>query len=173
MNHTLILRFRDLVTPVGDTVQQHKDIIRQSGYVWWGWWKRPYEQIPTNLLLDIHRELPIEIYLFDSGGINGQLHLYQATLDEIAQTPTGSTIQSPEPSLTPSYYNNNWLSVWFKLTTISERVQGDIAVTIDALPTWPSSTRSNIEKHIGQIVKGQAQLRDIDVTLWYGDIENR
>lgn len=37
MNSTLVLRFRDLSCPRGETINRHKEIIQEEGYVWWGW----------------------------------------------------------------------------------------------------------------------------------------
>ena len=36
---TLVLRFRDLSTAKGDTINLHQEVIAQKGEVWWGWWK--------------------------------------------------------------------------------------------------------------------------------------
>jgi hypothetical protein len=33
----MILRFRDLGIARGETIQQHRAILRDRGFVWWGW----------------------------------------------------------------------------------------------------------------------------------------
>ncbi len=46
----LLLRFRDLVNPQGDsTIHEHQDIISRHGYVWWAWWKKQTERVPIEL----------------------------------------------------------------------------------------------------------------------------
>ncbi|EAN9503902.1 calcineurin phosphoesterase, partial [Salmonella enterica] len=76
---TIILRFRDLVTPAGETITLHQDIIKSKGSVWWGWWAKADEQCPrefNDLKAQISENNPLEIYLFDSG----QLKIYFANL---------------------------------------------------------------------------------------------
>jgi len=69
---SIILRFRDLSTPAGTTtIEQHKRIIADKGYVWWGWWHKQGETVPENSFREILGEIgksgPYEIYLFDTG----------------------------------------------------------------------------------------------------------
>ncbi len=172
MTGTIMLRFRDLVTPPGETLLQHRTLIDRHGYVWWGWWKRPYEEVPTQLFNRLHDVMPKKILLLDTGGANSTFHLYPAWLTDIAQTPTGSAIPPPEPECTPTYYNNNWLHVWFKLGDISvQRMPADVQITIEELPTWPSSISRDIDGYIGVKMKDQVLLRQIDVTLWVVSID--
>ena len=49
---TMVLRFRDLVTAPGDTIQEHYDVSQKEGFVWWGWWSKAGERIPD----DVFRE---------------------------------------------------------------------------------------------------------------------
>lgn len=93
---TMILRFRDLSTPPGTTIDEHKKIIEQKGYVWWGWWNKHGETVPTNafraILDKIAQSGPLEVYLFDTG----QQLLYSAKLTEIEWDKTSKLIETPE-----------------------------------------------------------------------------
>jgi hypothetical protein len=82
---SIILRFRDLSTPAGTTtIEQHKRIITDKGYVWWGWWHKQGETVPENAFREILEEIrrasrPYQIYLFDTG----KYRLQRAWLSDI------------------------------------------------------------------------------------------
>jgi 3',5'-cyclic AMP phosphodiesterase CpdA len=40
----IALRFRD-TTPGIDTVQAHREVLERHGAVWWGWWKKEFEEL--------------------------------------------------------------------------------------------------------------------------------
>src|SRR5213594_1380199 len=73
--YALMLRFRDLVTEPGGNIAEHRRIIRQRGYAWWGWWARQREQVPRRVLEELFpsESTPTEILLFDSG----MMRMYQ------------------------------------------------------------------------------------------------
>ncbi|WP_244593829.1 hypothetical protein [Escherichia coli] len=78
---TIILRFRDLVTPAGETITLHQEVIKSKGSVWWGWWAKPDERVSSEFI-KIKQNLaskPLGIFLFDSG----QKKLYKAKLKDI------------------------------------------------------------------------------------------
>jgi hypothetical protein len=57
---SIILRFRDLVTPLGDTIRRHQEEVARGSHVCWGWWSKTGEVVPTNIfgeLLAAAREL--------------------------------------------------------------------------------------------------------------------
>jgi hypothetical protein len=39
-----------LVTPTGETIQRHQEIIKSTGSVCWGWWAKPDEQVSGEFL---------------------------------------------------------------------------------------------------------------------------
>jgi len=80
MKNTMVLRFRDLVTGHGETIIEHRTIIENKGYTWWGWWKRPYEQIPTVLFENLRKKLPTDIYLLDTGWKDSGFRVFRARL---------------------------------------------------------------------------------------------
>lgn len=113
---TVILRFRDLVTSENGTIEQHKAIIHEHGYVWWAWWKKGGEKKTPNefvLLSSQVEAAPIHIFLVDSG----QNLLYRATCSCI-RAISSIKILSPEKDKTPAYYCNQKYYAWFKFTEI-------------------------------------------------------
>lgn len=46
MKETYIFRFRDLGKSEGFTIEQHNQIAREEGDVWWGWWAKSGEVFP-------------------------------------------------------------------------------------------------------------------------------
>jgi hypothetical protein len=53
---SIILRFRDLSTPAGTTtIDEHKKIISERGYVWWGWWHKQGETVPEQAYRTVRR----------------------------------------------------------------------------------------------------------------------
>jgi hypothetical protein len=117
---SLVLRFRDLVTDQGSTVQQHDEIAEKKGSVWWGWWNKFAEQVPINTFdrlagLIATSGNPLDILLLDSG----QNKLYSTTCHEICWQHGRVKIGSPDPELTPSYYRTETYFAWFKLDRIT------------------------------------------------------
>jgi hypothetical protein len=48
----IALRFRDTI-PTVDTVNAHREVLRDRGSVWWGWWKKDFEEDHRALLKDL------------------------------------------------------------------------------------------------------------------------
>ena len=116
--NTVILRFRDLVTENGKTIEEHKSIIQKNGYVWWAWWRKGREKTPFAELMQLTsnaQDNPLKVFLVDSG----QEKLYLATCKKI-ECNSNHTIESPEKDKTPEYYNENSYYAWFKFTEIVE-----------------------------------------------------
>lgn len=79
MKETYIFRFRDLGKSEGFTIEQHNQIAREEGDVWWGWWAKSGEVFPSQELR-IAAENLTKIYFFDSG----RLKFYGAELKKSA-----------------------------------------------------------------------------------------
>lgn len=111
----MILRFRDLVTSDNGTIEQHKKIIDDNGYVWWAWWKKGGEKVPNDfsLLSTQVKEEPLYVFLVDSG----QNVLYRAICNNI-EVRSSTKISSPEKDKTPAYYCDQSYYAWFRFTRI-------------------------------------------------------
>ena len=102
MSESMVLRFRDFID---ETIPEHKKLISEYSYVWWGWWNKPNEHLPVNIFSQINKQIkksgPIEIFLVHSG----IEQLYSATLEEIKFSTSMEKIACPEKDITPNYYN--------------------------------------------------------------------
>ncbi len=163
---TIILRFRDIVTPNHQTINLHRQVIDQQGYVWWGWWKKQTEIAPKDLFRDLSQRLhslsneeAFRIYLFDSG----QEYLFSARLLQIA-FQSGREIFCPEPLAMPPYYRDRAFAAWFKLTSIKEEPSETLqSLVYRGFPTLVSGFPALIGKQIAE----PGELRKMDVTLWW------
>ncbi|MFW8120721.1 calcineurin phosphoesterase, partial [Klebsiella pneumoniae] len=90
-----------MVTPTGETIQRHQEIIKSTGSVCWGWWAKPDEQV-SGEFLQIQRYLAtpkqeLRIFLFDSG----QSKIYEAQLVHVYLN--GNRMQCPNKEKSPEY----------------------------------------------------------------------
>ncbi len=112
---TLALRFRDLTTT--DTLGRHRAIIEKHDYVWWGWWSKPGERTPMELLAELHgraQDTPVRVFLADSG--HYEAHIAKVAAIEFAEEP----FVCGEQELTPEYYRDRACGAWFKLIDIAK-----------------------------------------------------
>lgn len=173
MTARIVLRFRDLVTSEGDTINEHRSIIRSHGAAWWGWWMRPYETLPRELFGQVLDQIdaehtPSDAYLLNTGANK----LYSCTIADIRVAAEGSTIASPEPAKTPLYYHQSRYPAWFHLTTITDLAFEDLVWYYHSIPTLPSD-RASLAGFVGTRVKDVRDLRTYDTTLWVIDEHNR
>lgn len=130
MPDTLILRFRDVTAD--DPIRQHRTLISDSGYVWWGWWKKESE--PSRIreleqLAERARSGGVTIGLFDR---STQMYFAANVVDCVwADHP----ILSPEPRRTPTYYAEERVAAWFRITSIEERDAAHFAAEFAVPPT--------------------------------------
>lgn len=108
---TVALRFRDTTLGV-DTIASHTDVIMAHGAVWWGWWKKEFEELNKN-------EIDSCI------SINGETSIYildRSTKRMFTATCVGWTqnLSADDVLLVPDYYKKQIsnVSAWFKLTSI-------------------------------------------------------
>jgi predicted phosphohydrolase len=167
---TMILRFRDLSTNIGETIEFHKELILKNGSVWWGWWHKAGETVPNNtfqaLMNVIDVQGALEILLFDTGTGN----LYPATLKEIQWHPRFTEIDSPDEKWTPDYYGGRKLKVWFNFTSIGEGITDELVlreysyIEIDELFERKKSIFEDFnEKQISSF----EELRHQEKTIWF------
>jgi hypothetical protein len=167
---TIILRFRDLVTGQGQTVEHHREIIATSGHVWWGWWRKRDETIPDDafriLATKANGDGGLEAYLMDSG----QERLYRVVCTDIFWDAKKAEIASPGKTETPEYYNEQKYLAWFKLTEIA-----DVADPVSVLHQFSylrvdeffEDSNSAYEPFYGKRVFSVKELRQQDRTIWF------
>ena len=173
MCKTIVLRFRDLSTNEGETIDEHTNIISRMGGVWWGWWMKQYDKgwmdqddsaprlLFRNVANEITRNGHIEGFLFDSG----LMRFYTSTIVRIALAPTPDLIHSPVPNKTPPYYVRKTCPAWFLFSNIDEVDFNELSLVYDAFPTKEAQPDSY--RHlVGQPVASLEQLRETQTTLW-------
>lgn len=166
---TLVLRFRDLSTTTGDTIKQHSDIITKEGEVWWGWWAKAGEKIPSAFaeIQSYLREYNgLEVYLFDSG----QSKLYKANLKSLKCD--GGKMISPDINKTPSYYGTSTYQAWFLFDLISEVNSDDVKLILNDLSYadcvsdfFDDGVRFN--NFDNKKISGLNELKYQDRTIWF------
>ncbi|MFN8050499.1 MAG: metallophosphoesterase [Acidimicrobiales bacterium] len=115
-------------------------MIDDSGYVWWGWWAKAWERIPTSdewQQISTHVEGRPEIGLFD----RRSLRYYLAVATDLRRsTDSDARIPSPEPSATPHYYSDDYFPVWFRLESIRETSEVEFRSTFGFVPMAEDQT---------------------------------
>ena len=166
---TIILRFRDLVTADNETINEHSAIIKEYGYVWWGWWKKGNEKTPFlefSALSAKAKEKARPIYLLDSG----QSKLFKATCADI-QLKSESKFSSPEKDRTPVYYSNDASSLSSNLLhRDNQRKYASIAFDLwghdDPTREWETLEEPimdlELDKLRSRLVEDIAEKQDVD-----------
>jgi hypothetical protein len=158
----IVLRFRDIELPSGQTITRHRTTIAEHGFCWWGWLFRDYERNPHDDLRRLYETLSqastFPIALLDSGrGL-----IFRATCQEIRASITPE--RSPEPAATPAYYNDRRAPAWFRFTDIDD---ADISTVVGLTCTeMPSASQECFIDLLGQKVSALRDLRRQEVTLW-------
>lgn len=165
MKSTLLLRFRDLSCPRGETIRRHNNIITDKGYVWWGWWNKGHEKSPSDTMtkLDLkNQEIKKYLYLFDSA----QKKFYKATLNTY-KAEIGESSTTPDKEYTPDYYADNTHPIWFKFTEI---VEIDLTEIIDNKSYEPMedlfSEDSHYEMYDNKVIASPEELAEQNRTMW-------
>ena len=168
---TILLRFRDLSTPQGTTIQSHKEIIDKTGYVWWGWWAKRGEKVPYEIFSAINgwakNNDGFAVYLFDSG----QRKFYRAQLVEIKFGQSQSErISSPEPEATPEYYRTTEYLAWYKFGKIEEEHEATVIDAFSYLSVPDFFTTDYGERYVpydDKVVVSTRELSSQDRTIWF------
>ena len=114
---TLVLRFRDLATEPGETIERHHGICSAQGKVWWGWWHKAREQVPKAAFEAIRLRAQggkLEVFLLHAH----EKAVYRATLSDVRWDPDAVAMPSPAMTLTPEYYRGRRCKAWFLLTEL-------------------------------------------------------
>jgi len=109
----IALRFRDTVPNV-DTIHAHRLMLRDKGSVWWGWWKKDFEEDHRVLLESLQANCPFAVSIIDRstkrafGADVLQLRIGRLTKDEL--------------DLVPEYYlkYEQQVFAWLRLSSIKE-----------------------------------------------------
>jgi hypothetical protein len=166
---TMFLRFRDLVTEPGGTIETHAEVIDKEKHVWWGWWSKAGERIPDEMFRLLKAKAkggPLDVYLFDSG--RNQVH--RATLADIRWEVDHSRAGSPEVEKTPRYYSDQKYLAWFKFIEITRTpenpslLQQFACVQIDEFFT---DQPSRYTPFYGKWIHSPEELRQQDRTIWF------
>lgn len=165
MSRTIILRFRDLVTEEGGTIEEHKRLIEKYGEAWWGWWKRQSEFCPNILFREVSERLEnkeiVQIYLCNAE--TGQF--YCAKLKTLLASPSGRHFPTPDAARSPAYYHRGKYCAWFLLESVEEVRFHDHSFFYESFPTRPQK-KGEWSQLFGQGITSVEQLKHIDVTLW-------
>ena len=161
---TILLRFRDLTVPVGETIRRRSTLIDSQGATWWGWIMRQDEKFPEEFILRLSKVIEDEgqqgILLFHTGaGL-----FYEADLSGISALPGGFRIRSPELDLTPVYMHESVCPVWFELSGIRAMARQP-ALSIVAMPTLAKPSETDKQLLLRPNVTAQ-DLRNSGATLW-------
>lgn len=108
----IALRFRNVVQGV-DTISAHNDLIKQHGSVWWGWWKKDFED--GSAAANLESQTGFECALVD----RSTRKMFLAS----AKRFVASALSSEEAQRVPAYYREKRENVfaWLELTGIEER----------------------------------------------------
>jgi hypothetical protein len=162
MSYALLLRFRDLVTEPGGNIAEHRRIIRQRGYAWWGWWSRQREAVPRTVFgqLFAPEAVPTPILLFDSG----MMRMYKTSSGKAVVAPSHVGVNSPEYDATPEYYVRGRYPAWFRLDSDIVAVEAS-SVMMAARPTLDAGFES-LKADLPLVKFDFDALRDDGATLW-------
>lgn len=108
---TIALRFRD-TTPHVDTIAAHGEILQREGAVWWGWWKKDFEDSDDDFLAKLFAsEKSIDILIVDRSTERTFLAVCNRWV------PPGEQV---DPGRVPEYYRDQISKVfgWFLLVSI-------------------------------------------------------
>ncbi len=105
----IALRFRDVVQGI-DTIDSHSRLISDHGYVWWGWWKKSFEDVSLRNIASI--PAPFEIFLLD----RSTTRMFRASVDGFHR----DRLSAEELTRCPEYYRDQEAKVagWFRINHI-------------------------------------------------------
>jgi hypothetical protein len=170
----LLFRFRDLVAP---TIRAHRNVIKEQGWCWWGWWKRPTEDSRRDIWSHIADETKggrtTSIALFDSGSGD----VYTATVAGVIPPDNSRSGQLGENTINvpineiehvPSYYRSNPFSrAWLKLTSISDKpIHFYRNYSFAETPQLPNYDASTLKRLKDKKIINADELRGMDTTIW-------
>ncbi|MCK1326364.1 metallophosphoesterase [Bradyrhizobium sp. 156] len=109
----IALRFRDTVPNV-DTIHAHRSVLHDKGSVWWGWWKKDFEENHDALLESLRANGSFAISIVD----RSTQRMFRAA---VLQLRIGR-LKKEELDFVPEYYfeYEERVFAWFLLSSIEE-----------------------------------------------------
>jgi 3',5'-cyclic AMP phosphodiesterase CpdA len=162
-----LFRFRDLVAK---TIEEHRKVILEQKWCWWGWWKRPSEDSRSDIWSGLAEETKggtsVEIALFDSG--SGKV--YRAKVSGVIEPSSDGMVRVPDDQTShiPSYYRESPFSrAWIKITDIDPKpidFFGHYSFT--EAPTLPTYTQATLKRFVDKRITSADELTGMDTTIW-------
>lgn len=165
-----LFRFRDLVAA---TIEEHRQVISQRGWCWWGWWKRPSEDSRSDIWDLLANETQggksVDVGLFDSG--TGKVYRAKVVwVIKPSQAGAENTLKVPEGQAdhVPSYYRESPFSrAWIKLQEIDPQpLEFFESYSFAEAPKLPNYTPATLMRFSGKKIVGAEELRSMDTTIW-------
>ncbi len=169
---TICLRFRDLVTDPGVTLDKHREVRQEKAHVWWGWWSKAGEKVPFNTFSELKTKARsddgLPVLLFDSG----RLLVFEAECTDIEWDSTRERLPTPESSETPEYYRDQRYLTWFRFAKIEgepvENPSGFLKqYTYVQVDEFFDTGASRYTEFYGKKVASVEELREQDRTIWF------
>lgn len=167
-----LFRYRDLIAK---TLDEHRSLIDEHGYCWWGWWKRPSEDarqdVWDELAMATSGNKTVKVGLYDSGADLAHL----ATIDRVIkpQADEFGVLQQVRPPKNqelaiPSYYrSSNFSRAWFRIKRISDQpMQLFGEWSYDSPPPLPGYSDRQLAEFRNKAIAGGSELRAMDTTIW-------
>ncbi|PZG16116.1 metallophosphoesterase [Micromonospora craterilacus] len=167
-----LFRYRDLVA---DTLPEHRAVLRERGWCWWGWWKRPNEPGRAEVWETLDRETAagqrVRIGLFHSG--TGTVH--PAVVERVIvphADDLGSFVSLSPPEAerdgVPAYYRSSRHSRgWLRLVALAEEpIEFFGRFSLASAPPLPHHPASQLERLVGKRILDADELRTMDTTIW-------
>jgi 3',5'-cyclic AMP phosphodiesterase CpdA len=164
----VVLRFRDLNVPDGQTIVRHNDLANKHGSTWWGWWAQGNEQVPSaafkKLRMLAGRIDGLDVFLFDSG----QRLAFRARCTGLEYASGPKRLRSPDPNLTPTYYNEIECHAWFRFEWIKQ-VSFEVLAshTYIDVPDFFTSATIDYSALYGKRIASEEELHNQRRTIWF------
>lgn len=165
---SLVLRFRDLVTTPGDSLELHRKLLGpKKPRVWWGWWNKAGERAPAEVfqhLQEIAHRDGLPVYLFDSG--RARLHRARCTDIQWRSAP----FPSPKRTATPAYYRDQQYVAWFELAEIEAEETPPAELhqwSYYRVDAFFQNVPSRFETFYDKRVSSLEELRQQDRSVWF------
>jgi hypothetical protein len=126
MPTNVALRFRDLNIEIGDTIKEHRKIIDDFRYCWWGWWKKAEERVPYSVMRYFKNVIASEGYIWIFLVDSGTRRLYNAKLIDLDYANDEIPKECREIDKVPEYYFSKKCLVWFCFCEINDTEPDEI-----------------------------------------------
>ncbi|WP_440284464.1 metallophosphoesterase family protein [Geodermatophilus amargosae] len=131
-----------------NTIEAHRDVVRERGHVWWGWWAKAWEPIEPTRLRAARRLISsnqLRVALVN----RKQDTFFIAACDALGfnEGQAGVRIGSPEPEATPEYYRNEAHGAWFRFTRIEQIDRATYQRNFGSYPVGDPTLYDVVEDH--------------------------